>query len=100
MSGHCRGQGISLDDKTNDIGNALASEGKSPHLLDLIDSCGVAWSGLDLTTIGEVGRGHVSTSCQHHQCKTYESVAEEEVGGQCLPRVSPVDQGGKCGQEV
>ena len=63
--GHCGGQGISLDDKTGDIGNALVGEAKSPHCLDSIDGGGAAGSGMDLTATGEARRGHVSASCQH-----------------------------------
>ena len=61
--------GCSPNDETHDIGNALADEGKSPHKLDSINSGGAAGSGMDFTTTSEAGRGHVSTSSQHDQCK-------------------------------
>ena len=44
-------------------------------------------SAMDLTATGEAGRGHVSTSSEHGQCKIDESVTKEQVGGQCLSRV-------------
>ena len=52
---------------------------------------------MDLTTTGKAGRGHVSSSSKYDQCKIDELVAEEETGGQCLPRVCPDGQGGQSG---
>ena len=61
---------------------------------------GLARIGVVFTAIGELGRGLVSTSRTSDFSKTDQASAQEETGGQCLPRVCPDGQGGQCGREV
>ena len=51
---------------------------------------GQDWISLPLAKLGEDTLVHL---VKHDQCKTNESVAQEEASGQCLPQVCPDGQG-------
>ena len=66
----------------------------------MLNGGGSARTRVVFTATSEFGRRPISASREPDFGKIDESFAQEETGGQCLPRVFPDGQGGNCSREV